>query len=382
VTALRKTWLKRWENVVILGDTAYPYLGIEAVKADLYCSLDNKEIQQKVFNDKWEVWGSRGRCTQLRFFYLFTLVRERFPESKYYLIVDDDIWMDARGVQRYLEGRNANKSWLSGWGNHLSNYQGFMWGGVLAFSSAAVRRLDNKELAMRISEWEFACSVHNCCDFNINPCHPNVHKKHFRECNKKLVKQCGYRGIGLQFRQCTLALSKKDDDGCRFESTRPDRDGPMWYVKSAWDGRVSHHASEHGDDHWFSWAVKSHGGSLHKEQRFWWNHHPFNKEICVKGYPLLSQHKLGTDEVYQWERKWKEKAPTKEACSSDDLKARSTPSTAMGKRRNGGAAKQGLAHQVLTHGGKKEQQAAYLEAMRSGNSHTRDVTHRPTGKRR
>ena len=32
--------------------------------------------------------------------------------------------MDARGVQRYLEGRNANKSWLSGWGNHLSNYQG------------------------------------------------------------------------------------------------------------------------------------------------------------------------------------------------------------------------------------------------------------------
>jgi hypothetical protein len=93
----------------------------------------------------------------------------------------------------------------------------------------------------------------------------------------------------------------------------------MWYVRKAWDHTASDHAGEHGDDHWLSWAVKSHGGKVQREKRFRWSYHPVNRDVCVSGLPMLSQHKISSGEVYQWDKKWKEMAPTAHACRSGVL---------------------------------------------------------------
>merc|ERR1712146_105279 len=89
--------------------------GAVAPDGKYYCS---HRSQWKVYNntglDVNYDWTSRGRCTQQRFLYLTISLREKYPSARFYMVVDDDSWVNPTAIQTLLSGADESKPVLMG----------------------------------------------------------------------------------------------------------------------------------------------------------------------------------------------------------------------------------------------------------------------------
>ena len=99
IDALWKGHLRFFTNIIIMGDVADAKRQIRTPPKRYYCT--HNSAFGPSLDDKL-VWKSHGRCTQLRFLYLVLTLREEFPDAAYYLLLDDDAWIDPRGLADLL----------------------------------------------------------------------------------------------------------------------------------------------------------------------------------------------------------------------------------------------------------------------------------------
>ena len=111
VDALRAGHLRHYKQLVIFADKADARRDIHAPPPRFYCTPDSAMGPTL---DGADVWTSRGRCTQLRFLYIVLTLRDEFPGVPFYLLLDDDTWVDPFGLDKLLRAYNPDESWLMG----------------------------------------------------------------------------------------------------------------------------------------------------------------------------------------------------------------------------------------------------------------------------
>jgi len=372
VSAVKDTWLSKFVNNIVTSDKEHKALGVNSVDKKYYCSHES-EWKPRDFAANgmfaeytWESdWNSRGRCTQQRFLYLLLELREKFPQAAFYVIVDDDVWVNTHGMSQYLATKNPEQKFVVGyapetWGEHPF----YVWSGPgLIFSSAVVKTLDPTFLMTQASLWEFSCAFHDCCDWTHPACSPNQHAyigAHFNLCNERLTSECAKFNSTSDFEQCISLLDQTDQDDCHFHATVPEYPVPMYYEPMAqeviwkakpvtliqeWSAFLETHTQvetnpprpgkkgtldlakhraaassattsatrwndQHGCDHTLSFAARQAGATLFKESGVLsWYHKDFSEWERAGVCPLISQHQLTPDEIRSFETKFHEKCP-------------------------------------------------------------------------
>eukprot|EP00746_Dinoflagellata_sp_MGD_P142219 gnl/MRDRNA2_/MRDRNA2_75194_c0_seq1.p1 gnl/MRDRNA2_/MRDRNA2_75194_c0~~gnl/MRDRNA2_/MRDRNA2_75194_c0_seq1.p1 ORF type:complete len:389 (+),score=47.04 gnl/MRDRNA2_/MRDRNA2_75194_c0_seq1:46-1167(+) len=308
ISAVRSTWLKEFKQTVVMGDRDLEEEGVEAPPSKFWCSPDSP-LRNATGGDKdQKAWTARGRCTQQRFLYLLLQLRERYPNAAFYMLVDDDTWLDSTGVKSLMLSHDPWLPLLIGY-KPDHGFKKFLWGGPgYIFSNALMKRLDPKTVMTQASLWEFACSFRDCCD--SQKCYAEDHPailEDFARCNNHLLQECDDEAKTKNYKSCVRNLAEIDEHRCHYEKTVPEYPTPMYYepkwggsnfavTNTSWD-------AYHGSDHVLSFAVKQVGGELIGEPRFSWRHKKFDQhgtEACN----VLAQHKLNAEEIVDWHQKW------------------------------------------------------------------------------
>ena len=79
IDALRGGYFRYFRRVLVMGDAPDAARGIVAPPRRFYCARDSDwgvATRGGAPLDGAEAWGSRGRCTQLRFLYVVLVLRE------------------------------------------------------------------------------------------------------------------------------------------------------------------------------------------------------------------------------------------------------------------------------------------------------------------
>ena len=242
IDAARASFLRYFSRVLVMGDVADAARGIESPPRRYYCARDSdwgaaREPGGRALDGPRE-WGPRGRCTQLRFLYLVLALRERWPGAPYFLLLDDDVWIDPAGVGALLfgggdfggGGYDPDAPWLMGPSRFATD--GFVVGSTYAYSRALATALGPRALVRCASQFEFACSVRGCCDHGAAVCASRAERAAFDLCDRALASACAARGSTSTFRECARALHARGDalaEACAFNETRPEHPTPMYY---------------------------------------------------------------------------------------------------------------------------------------------------------
>ena len=244
IDALWKGHLRFFTNIIIMGDVADAKRQIRTPPKRYYCT--HNSAFGPSLDDKL-VWKSHGRCTQLRFLYLVLTLREEFPDAAYYLLLDDDAWIDPRGLADLLGNYDTTRPWLMG-PPHPYNTPEFQVGGMLVMSRRLVQLFDPKTLMQCASHWEFAADFGPKCQDGLECYHKTLPQ--FTWCTELLTKKCGGLKHAPDFQTCAKQLAAQENQ-CGFEHARPEYPMPM-----LWDGEPDGEPLlVHGDDHFLSFCA-------------------------------------------------------------------------------------------------------------------------------
>ena len=210
VDALWKGHLRFFTNIIIMGDVADAKRQIRTPPKRYYCT--HNSAFGPSLDDKL-VWKSHGRCTQLRFLYLVLTLREEFPDATYYLLLDDDAWIDPRGLSNLLSDYDTTRPWLMG-PPHPYNTPEFQVGGMLVMSRRLVQLFDPKTLMQCASHWEFAADFGPKCQDGLE-CYRKTLPQ-FTWCTELLTNKCGGLKHAPDFQKCAKQLAAQETQ-CGFE---------------------------------------------------------------------------------------------------------------------------------------------------------------------
>jgi len=311
VAAVRSTWLADFPNAVVMADRDLTDSGVESPPSKFYCSTKDSHWERRNLTVNNE-WSARGRCTQQRFLYLILRLHEKYPEAPFYMLVDDDTWVNSVALKNFLFAENPKQPFLMGHDPGRGN--GVLYSGPgFIFSNELVRRLDASTLMTQASLWEFSCSFRGCCDYMF--CHPDDRPQilqDFNMCNSRLLQKCGNMSTTKLYESCIGELGKNEQNKCEYAKTMPEYPVPMYYEPD-WkrpppladiSKSENNWGVRHGCDHVLSFAARQVGGLLVGQPRLFWYHRKFEqhgKDVCT----ILGQHQLSVEEIVDWHHKWR-----------------------------------------------------------------------------
>ena len=325
VRALHRAVLSSFDRVVILGDeiAARGSKQIQPVPQHFSCAGNRSSFGASPWaeedgNASISLYSARGRCTQLRFLYVLQVLRLQHPSARYYLLLDDDVYVDVPALLRLLSQLDPSYSpstaWMMGAAPshesvaHTSDdtSDGMVFGSTLVFSHELMRRLDAHSLMRCASRWMFSCA-RGCCT-HCTAAARAVQDADFHRCEAALQRQCGEHAHSASaLARCTKALQAKSESSdsllssCRFDTdVRPESPRPIFIVPpQRWNGN-------HGDDHWLSFCTRaaSHGnGTLLTQPCFQWNRAEFAAPpvSCTAG-SIVSRHRVRPSDSFVWSK--------------------------------------------------------------------------------
>ena len=255
---------------LIYGDAEHLALNVETAPSKYYCTRASKFAPAFASDQlkNMKLWVARGRCTQMRFLYLFLDLVKRFPDMDYYAILDDDLWLGPIALEQFLQTLNPDVPTMVGnpdaWGRcHM------VWGGALIFTKAMAQILTQENRLMQCaSSFEFS-HMKGCYPssgaFDSRKCVIDT-TQHFVQCSSVLEKHCPTKNYNASgFAACAHRLEAVHKaKGCNFTLTVPEVGAAVWFDHTTWD-------KHRGDDHIFSWCTHAiHGAHLKLSANMKW----------------------------------------------------------------------------------------------------------------